>query len=152
MIPQRTANLVFAALLMATLGYMAWVATGFETPALGGATLPTHFFPLVLLAFIAVCTLVYGFEYLSSGGSGGDQGEVVYEDWIQARRGLFTLVATCAGFAIWREFGFMAAGLATIPAVALAMGTRKIWQFAVILIGAGITYLVFTYGLGTEFR
>jgi len=152
MITQRAANLVFAAMLMVTLGYMAWIASGFETPALGGATLPTHFFPLVLLAFVGVCTMVYGFEYLSSGGSGGDQGEAVYDDWMQARRGLFTLIATCAGFVVWHEFGFMAAGLTATPAVALAMGTRKLWQFAVIFIGAGITYLVFTYGLGTEFR
>ena len=152
MITQRVANLVFAAMLMVTLAYMAWIASGFETPALGGATLPTHFFPLVLLAFIAVCIVIYGFEYLLFGGSGEDQGDVVYEDWMQARRGLFTLIAACVSFVIWREFGFMAAGIFATPAIALAMGTRKIWQFAVIFIGAGITYLVFTYGLGTQFR
>lgn len=152
MITQRAANLVFAAMLMVTLAYMAWIASGFETPALGGATLPTHFFPLVLLAFIAICTAIYGFEYLTKGGSGGDQGEVVYEDWLRARRGLFTLIATCASFMVWREFGFIAAGIVATPAVAIAMGTRKLWQFAVIFIGAAITYLVFTYGLGTQFR
>lgn len=152
MVSQRIANLVFAVLLLVTLGYMAWIASGFETPALGGATLPTHFFPLVLLGFIAVCTAVYGYEYLKSGGSGGDQGEVVYEDWLQARRGLFTLIATCASFVVWQEFGFMAAGLVATPTVALAMGTRSIWQFTVIFVGAGVTYLVFTHGLGTQFR
>ena len=152
MITQRAANLVFAAMLMVTLAYMAWIASGFETPALGGATLPTHFFPLVLLAFIAICTAIYGFEYLAKGGSGGDQGEVVYEDWLRARRGLFTLIATCASFMVWREFGFIAAGIVATPAVAIAMGTHKLWQFAVIFIGAAITYLVFTYGLGTQFR
>ena len=143
MISQRVANLVFAAMLMVTLAYMAWLASGFETPALGGATLPTHFFPLVLLAFIATCTVIYGFEYILTGGSGGDQGDVVYEDWLQARRGLFTLIATCARFAV--------AGLIATPSIALAMGTRKLWQFAVIFMGAGMTYLVFTHGLGTQF-
>ena len=152
MITQRLANLVFAALLLVVTTYMAWLAAGFETPALGGATLPTHFFPLVLLAFIAVCTVIYGFEYLTKGESGGDQGEVVYEDWIQARRGLFTLIATCACFLIWHRFDFTVAGLVATPLIALAMGTRSLWQFAVIFAGAGITYLVFTYGLGTQFR
>ena len=151
MISQRVANLVFAAMLMVTLAYMALLASGFETPALGGATLPTHFFPLVLLAFIATCTVIYGFEYILTGGSGGDQGDVVYEDWLQARRGLFTLIATCASFVIWREFGFAVAGLIATPSIALAMGTRKLWQFAVIFMGAGMTYLVFTHGLGTQF-
>ena len=87
MISQRLANLVFAALLMVTATYMAWLASGFETPALGGATLPTHVFPLVLLGFVAVCTAIYGFEYLHAGQSGGDSDDTVYEDWLQARRG-----------------------------------------------------------------
>ena len=152
MIPQRIANLIFVAVLMVTFAYMAWLASGFETPALGGATLPTHFFPLALIAFIAVCAVIYASEYLVAGGSGGDQGETVYKDWIKARRGLSTMIATCASFFIWSEFGFIAAGIIAAPWVALAMGTRKLWQFAIIIIGSVITYLVFTYGLDTHFQ
>ena len=152
MISQRVANLVFAAISFPVLAYMSWLAWGFETPPLGDATLPTKFFPLVLLGFVAVCMSVYIFEYVRFGHSGGDGSEVLYESWPRARRGLLTLVATGTSYFIWQEFGFVAAGLFATPAIALAMGTRSLWHLAIIFAGAGSTFLVFTYGLGTQFK
>lgn len=151
MISQRTANLVFAALLLATTAVMAWIAWDFETPALGAATLPTTFFPLVLLGFVALCTLVYAWEYVFLGQSGGDDREQLYESRAHAGRGLLTMLAACTAFVLWREVGFAAAGLFAAPALALAMGTRNLRHLLVVFIGAGITWLAFTFGLGTQF-
>ena len=152
MISQRSANLVFALTLLALAGWLAVIAWGFETPALGDATLPTKFFPLVLLGFIAVCTVIYAREYIVYGQSGGDGDEVLYQDIKQAKTGLLTLASVVFSFMLWQQFGFVIAGLFATPAVAFAMGTRKIMHYAIIAVGAGITYLVFTHGLGTQFR
>jgi len=152
MISQRSANLVFALILLVLSGWMAVIAWGFETPALGDATLPTKFFPLLLLGFIAVCTVIYAREYIVHGQSGGDGDEVLYQDKKQAKTGLLTLASVVFSYMLWQQFGFVIAGLFATPAVAFAMGTRKITHYAIIAVGAGITYLVFTHGLGTQFR
>ena len=152
MISQRSANLVFALILLVLSGWMAVIAWGFETPALGDATLPTKFFPLVLLGFIAVCTVIYAREYIVHGQSGGDGDELLYQDKKQAKTGLLTLASVVFSYMLWQQFGFVVAGLFATPAIAFAMGTRKLTHYAIIAVGAGITYLVFTHGLGTQFR
>ena len=152
MILQRTANLVFAIILLILSVWMAVIAWSFETPALGDATLPTKFFPLVLLGFISFCTVIYAREYLVYGQSGGDGDEVLYQNASQAKTGLLTLASVVISYLLWHQFGFIVAGLFATPAIAFAMGTRKLSHYAVITIGAGVTYLVFTYGLGTQFR
>lgn len=152
MILQRTANLVFAIILLISSGWMAVIAWSFETPALGDATLPTKFFPLVLLGFISFCTVIYAREYFVYGQSGGDGDEVLYQDAKQAKTGLLTLASVVVSYGLWQQFGFIVAGLFATPTIAFAMGTRKLSHYAVIAIGAGVTYLVFTYGLGTQFR
>ena len=152
MISQRSANLVFALILLVLSGWMAVIAWRFETPALGDATLPTKFFPLVLLGFIAVCTVIYAREYILYGQSGGDSDDVLYQDKEQAKTGLLTLASVVLSYMLWQQFGFVIAGLFATLAVAFSMGTRKLTHYAIIAAGAGITYLVFTYGLGTQFR
>ena len=152
MISQRTANLIFAVILLGLSGWMAVIAWGFETPALGDATLPTKFFPLVLLGFIVFCTVIYAREYIIYGQSGGDGDDVLYENSTQAKTGLLTLAVVMLSYGLWQQFGFMVAGLFATPAIAFAMGTRSVSHYVIIAIGAGVTYLVFTYGLGTQFR
>ena len=152
MISQRNANLVFALILLVLSGWMAVIAWGFETPALGDATLPTKFFPLVLLGFIAFCTVIYAREYIVHGQSGDDSDDVLYHDSKQAKTGLLTLTSVVVSYLLWQQFGFLVAGLFATPAIAFAMGTRKLAHYAIIAVGAVITYLIFTYGLGTQFR
>lgn len=152
MISQRIANIFFAILLLISAAWMAVIAWGFETPALGDATLPTKFFPLVLLGFIAFCALIYVREYIVHGQSGGDGDDHLYEDTKQAKTGLLTLAAVIVSYILWQYFGFLVAGLFATPAIAFAMGTRKLSHYVIIALGAAVTYLVFTYGLGTQFR
>ena len=152
MLSQRSANLCFAVILLILSGWMAVIAWGFETPALGDATLPTKFFPLILLGFIAFCTVIYTREYIIYGQSGGDGDDVLYQDSRQAKTGLLTIASVVVSYGLWHQFGFLTAGLFATPAVAFAMGTRKISHYGIIAVGAVVTYLVFTYGLGTQFR
>lgn len=151
MISQRSANLFFALILLVLAGWMAWIAWGFETPALGDATLPTKFFPLVLLSFIAFCTVVYAREYIVYGQSGGDGDDFLYQDSNQAKTGLLTLASVVVSYMIWQQFGFYVAGIFATPAIAFAMGTRRLSHYVIIAVGAVVTYLVFTHGLGTQF-
>ena len=152
MISQRSANLIFALLLLILTAWMAWIASHFQTPALGDATLPTKFFPLILLGFIALCVVIYAREYIYFGHSGGDGDEQLYKDSTQAKAGLLTLASACLSYVIWQEFGFMAAGVFATLAISFSMGARQVSHFAIIIIGAVLTYAVFTYGLGTQFR
>lgn len=152
MISQRSANLVFAFILIVLAGWMAWIAWSFETPALGDATLPTKFFPLVLLGFIVFSTVIYAREYIVHGQSGGDGDDVLYHNSKQARTGLFTLAAVIFSYGLWHHFGFLVAGLFATPAIAFSMGTRSLSHYVIIAAGAGLTYLVFAHGLGTQFR
>lgn len=168
MIPQRIANLIFAVIMLIVAGYMAWLAWSFTTPALGGATLPTKFFPLVLLGFIAVSIGIYVFEYLTKGHSGEDGDEVVYAGFPQMRRGLLTLAVVLAIFWFWRDGGEMLesalgfkfsmipiwgiAGLVLAPAVAFAMGARVWWHYIVLVACTLLIYAAFAYGLGTRFK
>lgn len=152
MITQRIANLIFALFLISLSAWMAWIAWGFKTPALGDATLPTKVFPLVLLSFIVICTLIYAREYWIQGESGGDKGEHLYESAHQAKTGVFTLISVVLSFVIWTRFGFLIAGLIATVLIAFSMGTRRLSHFVIIGCGAGLTYLVFTHLLGTQFR
>ena len=86
------------------------------------------------------------------GQSGGDGADVLYADAKQAKTGLLTLLSVVVSFMLWQQFGFVVAGLFATFAIAFAMGTRKFSHFAIIALGAGVTFLVFTYGLGTQFR
>lgn len=168
MIPQRVANLAFAVILLAAAGYMAWLAKDFETPALGGATLPTTFFPLVLLASIALSVIIYSIEYIFRGESGEDGGQLLYESWGKMARGLLTLVVVLVVFWFWRDGGEMLenalgfkftllpiwaiSGLVLAPAVAFALGTRVWWHYLVIMALTGLVYVAFAFGLGTQFK
>ena len=152
MISQRRANLIFASVLLVLSGWMAMIAWHFETPALGDATLPTKFFPLVLLGFIVFCTVIYAREYIVHGESGGDGDEVLYQNGQQAKTGLLTLATVVVSYMLWQQFGFLIAGLFATPAIAFAMGTRTLSHYVIIALGAGLTYLVFTHGLGTQFQ
>ena len=152
MISQRIANIFFALLLLVSACWMAVIAWGFETPALGNATLPTKFFPLVLLGFIGICTIIYVREYIVHGQSGGDGGEYLYEEKSQAKTGLLTLLAVIISYILWQYFGFIVAGIFATPAISFAMGTKKLSHFVTIILGAGVTYIIFSYGLGTQFR
>lgn len=152
MISQRTANLVFAAALMSAALAAGWMALGFETPPLGDATLPTEFFPLVLVGFIALCTAVYAWEYLSRGESGGDGGERLYGNAAQARRGLTTMAAAVLAGVLWDLFGFAPAALFATLAVTFAMGTRDWRHYLVVIACAASIYAAFVLGLGTQFR
>ena len=152
MISQRIANLIFAFVLISLSAWMAWIAWGFKTPPLGDATLPTKFFPLVLIGFIVICILVYAREYLIHGESGGDKGENLYQSARQAKTGMFTLLSVVLSFVIWTRFGFLIAGLISPLLIAFSMGTRRPLHFAIICCGAGLTYVVFTHLLGTQFR
>ena len=169
MISQRIANLIFAAIVLVVTGYMAWLAWGFETPPLGGATLPTKFFPLVLLGFITLCVMIYAIEYILRGQSGGDGGTALSQSWAQARRGLFTLVIVLALFWFWRDgndaikalTGFdltslvptwAIAGVLIGPLVAFSMGARVWWHFVLIVALSVLIYIAFAFGLGTQFK
>ena len=151
MLTQRTANLIFSFILILLVLYMGWLAWGFKTPALGSASLPTHFFPLVLLGFILFCNAIYSYQYWRWGEAGGDADEVVYASKKQAKSGLLTLIAIVASYYLWLQFGFVVAGLFATPAITLAMGNRDLWQLLIITIAALGVFLIFRYGIGTQF-
>ena len=92
MLRQKTANLVFTVLLLASCAYFAGVAQGCVTSGLlGSQGLPSKFFPHVTLGGIAVCGLIVGYLYLTNSPSVADDEETVFANPTEARQGILML-------------------------------------------------------------
>lgn len=151
MLSQRTANLVFVALILCASGYFAWVAEGFVTSGLlASSGLPSKFFPQLMLGIVAICTLIVFYQYLTRGGAGGDEGEMVFATGAEARQGILMLLVAVACYFIWRSFGFLAMAGLMGPLSLLAMGVRQPMIYVVVLALTGAITLVFMYGLGVQ--
>ncbi len=152
MLPQRLANIVFMALVLAGCVYMAVLAQGFEAAGLlASSGLPSKFFPQLILGFIGICALGVLFTYFTKGRASEDEAENVYDEPADARRGLVTLGAVIAGYLIWRTWGYIPMAVFLAAATGLSMGVRSpIIYITVYLIFAAI-YLIFTQILGTQF-
>ncbi len=149
MLGQREANLAFVAVVAAACAYFAWVAEGFVTSGLlASSGLPSKFFPQLMLGLIALCSAVVGYLYWIRGGAGGDDGETVYGDRGEARRGLLMLAVAVFCYAVWRELGFIAMAVLLGPLSLAAMGIRNAWLYAVVLGLTALVYLAFTQLLG----
>lgn len=147
MLTQRTANLVFVLFLIGTCSYFAWVAEGFITSGLlASSGLPSKFFPQLLLALTGGCACIVGYLYLVKGGA-GDDGETVFANGAEARRGILMLGVAVACYFIWRDFGFLPMAVFLGPASLIAMGVRKLAMYLIVLAITAVVTVVFTYGL-----
>lgn len=149
MLTQRWANIAFTTVLLIACAYFAMEAEKFETSGLLATSgLPSKFFPRLLLAFVAVCSLIVLYLYGVLGGAGGDAEERVFEDAAAARRGVLMLAVAILSYVIWMNFGFIAMAVLMGPASLLAMGNRNPWIYGAVLVLTGLIYLVFTRLLG----
>lgn len=147
MLTQRTANLVFVLLLIGSCGYFAWVAEGFVTSGLlASSGLPSKFFPQLLLALTGGCACIVAYLYAFKSGA-GDDGETVFANGAEARRGILMLGVAVGCYFIWRNFGFLPMAVLLGPASLLAMGVRKPAMYLIVLAITAVVTLVFTYGL-----
>lgn len=152
MLSQRSANIVFAVLMIAAAGWFAWVAQGFEASGLLAASgLPSRFFPQLLLGGLAACALQVLVAYIVKGSAVEDEPRTLYDTPAAALRGLATLVAVICGYLVWQFWSFEAMAVLLGPATLLAMGERNPVIYAVVLALAGGVYVVFTQLLGTQF-
>lgn len=162
MISQRLANMIFAVIFMVAVIWLAWMAWGFKTNSwVGSATLPTKFFPLLLLGFVAVSIVIYFIEYLVKGESGSDRDDTFFDTIGGFVRTALTIVIVLGCYWIWRQksfvlpFGevpaFAIAGMLMPVATAFVMGNRKPLQMVVIAVVSIAVFLAFHYGLGTRF-
>ena len=149
MLSKRTANLVFVAMVLAACSYFAWVAEGFVTSGLlASSGLPSKFFPQLMLGLTALCAVIVGYLYWVRGGAGGDDGETVFGDAGDARRGILVLIVAVACYVIWREVGFIVMATLMGPLSLIAMGVRNPWLYAIVLGLTALVYLAFTQLLG----
>ena len=82
-------------------------AEGFVTSGLlASSGLPSKFFPQLMLGLTALCALVVAYQYLRHGSAGGDEGEHVFKNGIEARQGILMLLVAVACYTIWLNFGF----------------------------------------------
>ncbi len=151
MLSQRTANLIFVALILGASGYFAWVAEGFVTSGLlASSGLPSKFFPQLMLGIVAICAVVVGYQYFFQGAAGDDEGETVFANVGEARQGILMLLVAVACYFIWRSFGFLPMAALMGPLSLLAMGVRQPLIYVVVLALTGAITLVFMYGLGVQ--
>lgn len=151
MLSQRTANLVFIAIILAVSAYFAWVAEGFVTSGLlASSGLPSKFFPQLMLGLIGVCGLIVGYQYLVRGEAGGDGDETVFANGGEAVRGIAMLGVAVLCYFIWRSYGFLPMAVLLGPLSLAAMGVRQPVIYGVVLALTAIITLIFTYGLGIQ--
>lgn len=151
MLSQRLANIGFAMCLIIVCAYFATIAWEFEAVGLLGTSgVPPSFFPLLTLGLIAAGAVGVFFIYLRLGASGGDDGQFVYNDGGEARRGLLMIALAVACFVVWTNVGFIPmAALMTLGAL-VAMGVRSpVIYVVVVLLAVGI-YFLFTRLLGAQ--
>lgn len=152
MLTQRLANIVFTIILLVACVWFAVIAQGFEAAGLlASSGLPSKFFPQLLLAFTALCAVIVGGLYFFKGQTGGDAGETVFADFSEARRGLLMMAVAVICYFVWKHFGFIPMALIMGPMSLLAMGVKSIWQYVIVLLLTGFTYLVFTQLLNIQF-
>jgi len=151
MLTQRLANIVFTIILIAACAYFAAIAQGFEAAGLLATSgLPSKFFPQLMLGCTALCALIVAAQYLFRGNAGGDNGEYVYSDAGDARRGLLMLIVALVCYVIWSRFGFVPMAVVLGPLSLIAMGIRSITLYLTVLALSGVTYVVFTQLLGVQ--
>lgn len=149
MLSQRVANIVFVVLVLAACGWFAWQAEGFVTSGLlASSGLPSKFFPQLTLGLMALCAAIVGLSYAIRGSAGGDEGETVFGDAGEARRGLLMLAVAIASYVVWRQFGYVAMAALAGPLSLLAMGERRLPIYLVVLAITGAVTVVFTVALG----
>lgn len=153
MLTQRLANIVFAILVLAAAAWFAKIATGFKAAGLlANSGLPSKFFPLVILGFIAVCAMVVLATYVFQRAAGGDDGKSVFGHPREAVRGVTTLGVALACYLIWARWGFVPMAIVMGPASALAMGVRSLPIYIVLIVLTGAVYLVFSQLLGIQLK
>lgn len=151
MLTQRLANIIFTTILLIACGWFAWVAQGFEAAGLlASSGLPSKFFPQLLLAFIALCALIIAYLYIAKGQTGGDAGDTVFADFSEARRGLLMMTVAVVCYFIWKHLGFIPMAFSMGPLSLIAMGVKSPWQYVIVLLLTGFTYLVFTQLLNIQ--
>ena len=151
MLTQRRANIVFAIILVVACGYFAAVAQGFEAAGLLATSgLPSRFFPQLMLAFTALCAVVVAYRYAVRGSAGDDEGQTVFGDAGEARRGLLMLAVSVACYLIWSNFGFVPMAVLMGPLSLFAMGVRSVRIYVAVLVLAGLVHVVFTRLLGVQ--
>lgn len=151
MISQRLANLVFVAVFLGASGYFAWVAEGFTTSGLlASAGLPSKFFPQLMLAIIALCAVIVGYQYLVGRASGEDRGETVFHSAPEGRQGLLMLIVAIVCYVIWSRFGFLPMAILLGPMSLVAMGVFRPLIYVVVWALTGGIVLIFMYGLGIQ--
>lgn len=151
MLTQRIANLVFTVLVIIACAWFAMIAQGFEASGLlASSGLPSKFFPQLLLGFTAACGVVVAALYLFRGHTGGDDGDTVFENTAEARRGLLVMAVAVVCYMVWRNFGFIPMAVAMGPLCLLAMGVRNGLHYIVVLALTALIYLVFTTLLNVQ--
>jgi len=151
MLSQRVANMVFAVCLIVLCGYLATIAWKFEAVGLLGTSgVPPGFFPLLMLGLIIVAAAMVFWAYFSAGAAGGDEGQTVFENQGDARRGVLMVVLSVVCYFVWTNVGFIPmAGLMALGSL-VAMGVRSPFIYVVVAILSALIYVLFTRLLGAQ--
>lgn len=151
MLSQRIGNIVFAIVLLAACLFFGNAAMKFDDLSLPGSTqLSSRFFPIVMLLFIAFCTVIVLIQYILDKGVGLRSEENVFPTPMAAVHGFLTLAAVVASYLIWGAYGFIPAALFIGPAAALAMGVRNPIIYIVLVALSVLIYLAFTQLLNIQ--
>lgn len=144
---QVFANIVFSGLLIGVCGVLINMALHFEDAgAVGSSELNSDFFPITVLSFIILSSLLNIGQHLKAKPADAKQ-EFVDLDLAKLMRVLIAFAFMIVSFFIWEYFGFIAgAGVLTI-ALSLIMATRSIRIYLFLLLLVPVLFFIFEQGL-----
>lgn len=151
MLSERLANIIFSILVICACIFFAVIAERFETSGLlASSGLPSKFFPHLMLALMAFCSVVVLFVYARHGSAGEGDDQTVFGDAGDARRGILMLAVAVACYLIWMNIGFITMAVIMGPLSLLVMGVRSPKIYLVVMLLTVLVYLAFTQLLGTQ--
>jgi len=147
---RRWANIGFSAAIIVACIVFARIAIGFQNPSvLAGAQVPTQAFPLMILAFTALCSLINIVNYLRGDPEGDADRRFDFDRTIALRVGSIVALLVGARF-VWDWYGFIPASLLLCLGIAAVMQVRNVLVYVGLAAFGPMVWALFNYAIGVN--
>lgn len=146
----RFANIFFSSIVVIGCIVFGIIAAGFENPgALAGSQVPTQVFPLILVTFTGVCSLLNILGYIR-GDPEGDADEPFDMNIDILIRMVLMVGILVSSFFLWDWVGFVPTSIFMSVGIAAVLRVTNVMVYVGLAIYGPLIWAVFTYGLGVR--
>lgn len=151
MFSQRTTNIAFGLAVIIGAVYFIREALAFEELRLPGAAgLNSNVFPITVLVFIIVCSIIVVVQYLTKAGAGLHAEYKVYATKREVFNAVAILITVVVAYRAWPHTGFLPIAIVVGPVCALFVGERRPGVYVSVVVTGAAIYFCFTRLLGVQ--